>query len=424
VNPSFRRYAPPALTWATALILYAVISYPYHGVLLTVYGFYPQAIYVGACLLGLMLLFTHGHSAMPVEYSKASWIAIAGLLTVMCCTLVSTRNPTVIRDLLLLSLLVLIFTRLRGVDCLMLLRASIYLHVLFLLPALIIVALFYAGAIDWPTWRVERLGLSPANPLLVRAALGDFQYYLPWWLALVPHDLAMNQGFGLTFVRQPFVYIEPTDTWLYSGLMLWIAAADDRMPLRRFCIFILGTALAFSFSVAGILATAGAVMMCVGVVIGGRALVLGIAGGAVMLLSVLPIDMLLGLISENKVGQLQFYTDNIQILTNPTLFGSTEFGKPKVSYGLLTVLDRYGMVGLGYLLLVLVAFAVAAFHLLGDKRNLGWRRFPLFIGSAVALAMTMKYPGIVPAMPALALAASLSFRQYGRDPFEAAAVQS
>jgi hypothetical protein len=179
-----------------------------------------------------------------------------------------------------------------------------------------------------------------------------------------------------------------------------------------------------SFSVAGILATVGAALVCVGIVVGGRMLVFGIIGGIALVFSVLPLDFLLNLIAENKASQLEFYTDNLKVLSNPTLFGSTDFAERQdVNYGILSVIDRYGFVGFGVAVLCLLAFALMAFHLLSDEKNLGWKRFPLFIGSAVSLAMTVKYPGIVPAMPTMCLAAALSFRQFQMNPFASAALR-
>ncbi len=417
-------FANSALTWATAIVIYLVMSYPYHAIVLTGIDVFPQAIYAGLCLLGFALFFVHRHSPLPVEYSRITWLFVVGLLFVMSMTLLTTRNPTVVRELLLLGLALLLLLRVRGVDCLMVMRALVYVSVIVLLPAMIIVAMFYAGFIDGPTWRVERLGLGETNPLMIRGTIGSAEYYLPWFLAFVPHMASFDQGFGLVFVRQPLVYIEPTDTWLYSAGLLWFAVADRTMPLRILCIAVLGLALAVSYSVAGILATVGAALVCVGVYVGGRTLVLAIVGGIAMLFSVLPLDFLLSLIAENKANQLEFYTDNLKVLSNPTLFGSADFAERQdVNYGMLSVIDRYGLVGFGFAVLALIAFALMAFHLLNDKENLGWKRFPLFVGSAVSLAMTAKYPGIVPAMPIMSLAAALSFRQFQMSPFTAAAIR-
>jgi hypothetical protein len=417
-------HAHPALSWSLALVVYVVVSYPYHAVLLTTFGGYPQAVYIALCGFGLLLLFAHRRTAMPVEYSRVTGLVIAAFVGVMALSYLHTRNPTVIRELLLLGIVILVFLRIRGVDALMVLRALVYIAVIFLLPALVVVALFYSGAIDWPNWRVERLGLAPSNPVLVRGLIGNFEYYLPMWLAFVPHGSQIDHGFGLVFVRQPLVYIEPTDTWLYCAGLFWLAVADERMALRRLCIAVLGVTLAVSFSAAGVLATMGSVLICIGVYFGGRTLMLAVLGGFAVLVSLVPLEVLLGFVAENKAAQLEFYSENIQVLTEPTMFGNADFTKQGANYGLLTVLDRYGMVGLGYLLIALAVFAATAFHLLNDRQNLGWRRFPLFIGSAVTLAMTAKYPGLVPAMPALCLAATLSFRQYLRNPFDAAAVRS
>jgi hypothetical protein len=83
-----------------------------------------------------------------------------------------------------------------------------------LLLAFLDVSMFYAHWIDWPTWSVERLTLDATNPVLIRQEWGDADYYPPLRIALVPQALDVtDQGFGFHFVRQPFVYTEPSGTW-------------------------------------------------------------------------------------------------------------------------------------------------------------------------------------------------------------------
>src|SRR5207248_8195108 len=91
----------------------------------------------------------------------------------------------------------------------------------------------------------------------------------------VPHswDVA-DQGFGLHLIRQSFLYMEPTETWYYLAGLFWIVLADEKMPGRGPCLVVLGIALALSFSVFGILATAGALMLVAAMWLGGRSLVL------------------------------------------------------------------------------------------------------------------------------------------------------
>jgi hypothetical protein len=409
------------VAWIGAAALYLVVSYPYHAILLSWLGPFPQAVYGVVSILAIALLFARARPTLALEYQKPAFAAACALAFTMLVTFAVHRNPTVIRELLLLGLLCALLFRARGEETLKLLRAMTLIHVAFLVPAMIVVALFYGGLIDWPTWRVERLGFGPANPLFIRSDYADFEYYLPLWTALIPHAAVDEQGFGVAFVRQPLVFIEPTDTWLYSTALFWYAIADPRMPLRKFCIGVLALALLVSFSVAGILATAGAIVLCVAVSIGGRAMVpLAILAGALLLMAV-PLETLLNLIGANKGEQLVFYRENVTVLDNLTLLGNAPAADEEpTSYGFLIVPYRYGLVGAAVILGVIAAMAFASLRLLGDAATLGWRRFPLFIGCFVSLVMLAKYPGIVPAMETLSLAAALSLRQRVLDPFSRA----
>lgn len=405
------------LVFIIALALYVTVSYPYQAVIFPWLGSTPQLTYAVLCSAGVLAIVLYGAKSPIVEYRRPTTIGLAVLTVAMLITLVVCRNPTVIRDLLLLLLLGLLLFRARGELTLRVLRWLTYVSVAALVPALIVVALFNAGLIDWSPWRVERLGLLPGNPLRVRADLADYEYYLPLWISMVPYSLLTDQGFGLNFVRQPLVFIEPTDTWLYTAGLFWLAVADTRMPGRRFCLAVMAIALAVSFSVAGIVATVLAGVMCVAIVVGGRPMILVAAVATLVLPMLVPVPDLLTLLGSNKADQFRFYSENVTVLNTLSVFGNPPLpDEQPLSYGLLIVLDRYGIVGAAALVGVIVAIACIAFRLLADVETLGSRRFPLFIASFVSLAMLVKYPGIIPAMPVLCMAAGLSMRQLCKDP--------
>jgi hypothetical protein len=410
-DESAQRVARAWFAWVVAAILYVTISYPYQAIVLRVAGPYPQVAYALLCLFGATLMFWYWRPPSAIEYRRPALIALLVLTAAMLVTLVVRRNPTVIRDLLLLSLIVAVWFRARGAAMLQLMRTLVYLSVLVFVPAMIAVSLFNAGLLDWPSWSVERFGLSADNPLAIRAAGGDARYYLPLSLGIVPHDIATDQGFGLRFVRQPLVFIEPTGLWLYSVGLFWYTIADVRMPGRIACLVILGIALLVSFSVAGILATLAAIMFCMAFAAGGRPLVFALAGAALLLLALVPIPTLLTLVAFDKAEQFEFYSENLTVLSRLSPFGNSPGDTEEVqSYGLLVVLDRYGIVGAGVIVAIIALMAIVSFRILRDRATLGWRRFPLFIGCFVTLAMLFKYPGIVPAAPAICLAAALSLR--------------
>jgi hypothetical protein len=356
-------------------------------------------------------MFSRRRTQEPLELRQPTVLVVCLLACSMLITLGLEHNPTVIRDLLLLGMLATLIFRARGSEMVQIVRALIHISAIALVPAMLVVALFYTGLIDWPSWHVDRLGLSSNNPLSIRAGLGNYDYYLPLWIALVPHVGVTDQGFGLQFVRQPFVYIEPTDTWLYTAGLFWLAVADSKLPARGICISILGLALALSFSVAGVLATVAAAMFCIAMAAGGGTLVMLLLGAVATLFALLPIDQMLALVGSNKADQFAYYATNVSVLSDLTVFGHS--GSPDeqpLSYGLLIVLNRYGVIGAAVILGVIVAMSLACFRLLRDASALGWRRYPIFIACFVSLVMLTKYPGIVPAMPAICLGAALGLR--------------
>jgi hypothetical protein len=405
------------VTWIVAAILYIAVTYPYQAVVFPWLGSSPQIVYVVLCLVGMAMLSSFVTSGVVVEHRRTVIVAILVLTIPMLMTLAIYLNPTVIRDLLLVTLIVMVWFRTQGHANLQIMRALIYISVAALLLAILVVPMFYAHWIDWPTWSVDRLALDAANPVRTRQEYADADYYLPLWMALVPQVQVADQGFGVEFIRQPFVFTEPSGTWYYTASLFWLAVADSRLAWRKFCLVVLGIALVFSFSVAGILATIAAVLFCVAFAVGGRAVVLVIVAAAVALLAIVPIDQILALLGSNKSDQFSFYRDNVTVLTSLTWFGnSVSMDEQPRSYGLLVVLYRYGVVGAAALLLMIVLMTIASFRLLRDTYTLSWRRYPLFIGCFVALALLTKYPGIVPAVPAIVLAASISLRQTRTDP--------
>jgi hypothetical protein len=323
-------------------------------------------------------------------------------------------NLTVIRELLLLTVVATAVRAMSAGD-MGLTRAFIYITAVAFLPAFIAVTLFYAHWLDWPTWAAEHLNLSETNPLLTRA--GDFDFYVPLWVAVIPHAVAIDQGFGLNFVRQTFVYIEPTDVWYFVSGPFWIALADTKMPARTMCLTVMGIALALSFSVFGILVTAIAIMLAAAMMLGGRALVAGICITMLVALPFVPLYEWVQLLGSNKADEVRFYAENVTVLRDVTLLGhpALQVEQP-LSYGFLTVIYRYGIVGFGVTVGVALAILWAGFRLLGDK-VLGWRQYPLFIACFVSVAQLVKGTTVVPTMAALSLAMAIGIRQGRLGPF-------
>jgi hypothetical protein len=410
--------------WIVAAVLYVVVSYPYQAVVFPWLGAFPQVTYAVLCMLGILIMFSHRGARVPLEHRRQIVLGVCLLTCSMLTTLALDRNPTVVRDLLLLGLLATLLFKTRGSETVQIVRSLIHISTMALVPAMLVVAMFYTGLIDWPSWNVERLGLPSSNPLSIRAGLGDFDYYLPLWVAIVPHLGATDQGFGLQFVRQPFLYIEPADTWLYTSGLFWLAVADSKLPGRTICLSILGLALALSFSVVGVLATIAALMFCVAMAAGGGALVMLLLGAVATLFAILPIDQMLALVGSNKADQFAYYAANVSLLNDLTMFGhSTSPDEQPLSYGFLIVLNRYGVIGAAVILGVILALGFAYFRLLRDASALGWRRYPIFIACFVSLAMLTKYPGIVPAMPAICLGTALSLRLMRIDPLSMSLVR-
>jgi hypothetical protein len=245
----------------------------------------------------------------------------------------------------------------------------------------------------------------------------DFNYHLPLWVAVVPHAAAVEQGFGLSFTRQSFLYTEPSDVWYFMAGAFWIAVADTRMPARTLCLVVLGVALALSFSVFGILVTAVALMFAVGSALGGRLLMACVAAAILAGVTLVPLEDWVRLLGSNKADEFSFYTQNVTVFSDLTLLGHVASQKEQpLSYGFLTVLYRYGVVGFAVNVCVSAMILWAGFRLLNERAALGWRRFPLFIGCFVSVALLIKGTAIVPTMAALILGAALGFRQARLDP--------
>src|SRR5438270_8466089 len=196
------------LVWIGAAALYFVVSYPYQGVLYTWCGQFAQAVFVVLCGVSTVALLSQRASEFW-QYRIAAPLAITALALTMLVTLAAHGNLTVVRELLLLAVTALAFRATMAGD-LAVVRALIYVSSAALVPAILVTGMFYANWIDWPTWSVDHLDLADSNPLKIRQEWADFDYYLPFWIAVVPHswDVA-DQGFGLHLIRQSFLYMEP-----------------------------------------------------------------------------------------------------------------------------------------------------------------------------------------------------------------------
>jgi hypothetical protein len=399
------------LVWVGAAALYFVVSYPFQGVVYSWCGDFVQIAFVVACGVSAFALQAQRRGEPP-QYSVAAKIAVGALALAMLVTLAAHGNPTVIREMLLLAVIAVAWRATIKAN-LEPVRALIYVTVAALVPAFVVSAMFYAHWIDWPTWSVDHLNLADSNPLKIRQNWGDFNYYLPLWVAVVPNafDVA-DQGLGLSFIRQSFLYTEPSDVWFYGAGLFWIAVADVKMPARALCLVVLGIALALSFSVFGILVTAAALMLALAMALGGRGAVLLLAVATLAALPFVPLDKLVRLLGSNKADQINFYTQNLQVFGDLTWLGhGASPDEQPLSYGFLVILYRYGIVGFAVSLGVTAAIVWASIRLLSDAATLGWRRFPLFIACFVSVALLIKDTGIVPTMPAICLAAALGFRQ-------------
>jgi len=402
--------------WVAAAALYFVASYPYQGVLYSWCYDFAQVTFVVLGVVGAVATLSV-QRGQPLQYRWSMGIAICALALTMLATLAAYGNLTVVRELLLL-VLIAAATRAMMTGDPWLVRAFIYLTVVALIPSYLATAMFHVHWLDQSSWGVESLNLSDTNPLVLRQINGADDFYLPLWVAVVPVGPAIDQGFGLHFMRQTFVYIEPTDVWYFVSGPFWIALADSRMPARRLCLVVLGVALTLSFSVFGILATFLALMCAAAMVLGGR-LLLSLVGVIVLaVLYFVPLYDWVQLIGGNKADEVDFYVQNVTVLSDVTLLGhaAASQGDRPISYGFLDVIYRYGIVGFSVTLCVAIAILWAAFRLLSDARALGWRRYPLFIACFVSVAMLVKGTTIVPTMAALSLAAGIGFRRRNLSP--------
>ena len=403
------------LVWVGAAALYFVATYPFQGVLYSWCLDSAQVAFVVMGVVGALTLLSVQRGLVP-QYRWSIGLAVCALGFAMLATLAAYANITVVRELLLL-VVVTAAVRVSIAGDLDLARGFIYITVITLIPAMLVTVMFYAHWLDWPSWQVEHLGLPNTNPVMSRTINGDFEFYLPLWVAVIPHTQAADQGFGLNFVRQSFVFIEPSDLWYFVSGPFWIALADTRMPARTLCLSVLGIALALSFSVFGILVTLAALMFAGAMAIGGRLLLSLVAAITLVALPFIPLYEWIQLLGSNKADEVSFYVQNVTVLRDVTLLGhAASQSEQPLSYGFLTVIYRYGMVGLGVTLCVAAAILWVAFRLLGDAKTLGWRRYPLFIACFASVALLVKGTAIVPTMAALSVSAAIGIRQRRLNP--------
>lgn len=387
--------------WFLAIVLYIIVPYPSSPVTFQIFGAYPREVYTILCLIGLMLVWS-----CPLRDSRDDSVKHLTTLFFLyvigfAATFLATSNSMVIRDALLFCLLFYMIKRLSQNDFLNVCRCYILINLFCLTFAGIAVILFYTEVLDWKTWSAFSLNLNEANSASIR---WDYDYYLPLRIALVAQSDVGDAGFGLNFVRQPFLYNEPSSTWHYTFGLFGIALADYKLPFRPLCIAVFGLALILSFSVFGILAVVFVYMIVLAHRFFDKRIILAVVLPILVVVIYNFNETLLQLVGGNKLEQYLLFSNNIDIFKNISMFGAVYELPENISYesyGALEVVSRYGVYGSLLYITTMAYLTVTSYRILVDSALPAFQRHAMSMAGFVTIFLALKDPSLVLAAPIL-----------------------
>lgn len=394
-----------------AFLLASIVVYPSSPILqLLLVGDYQISMALFA-VATLMFTWIYKSCHQPGRFNAISKLVRAYWLSITAICIISftvTGSKTALRDVLFISAIC---------GMILYLPRQIYVHIVeyyvFILSALIIIAsmgviIFFSGLIDQQSWYVPHLSLNENNAICSReAGVDGFNYYLPLYLGVVAiPNLLAEQGFGFTFIRQPFIFTEPAYAWAYLAPLWFLVFGDRTFRNRIFCLFSISVALIFSFSVWGILS----VLLTLIILYLIRRSKKPFSAVLITILFLLPVsyyyEPILTAVSPSKLEAVKSIVERADVMGR---FSSVPFGLKIESdfggdagngstlgiFGALSILPRYGYCGMLLYICWLIVVALWAIKYFKSRKPFVGASSSILLGATfVSLLVLLKVPQI------------------------------
>lgn len=259
---------------------------------------------------------------------------------------------------------------------------------------------FFLGLIERESCYVSLSIVNESNPVYTRQIGSDFTYYFPFFVCVIPiPNYVENLGFGIAFIRQPFIFTEPTYTWTYLAPVWFLVYSDKAFRNRTFCLSFLTLGLLLSFSVWGIL-SAGLILYIL-LIVKLRMIRQQRAAIVFVLTSiaavVLNYELVLGIIGGGKIGQVDSLVERINLGAPLSLLGFASGdveSDESIGYGFGTVLMRYGVIGATVYLVWWIYLFCWSLRLFTDRRKQSCEFSPMlfFCSLTMSQLMALKIP--------------------------------
>ena len=385
--------------WILALFLFVIISYPGSPFFYQFLMSAPTYAYLALLFLFLIFSISLKNNAIYISgkvrintFSTLQALVFVSLIT----TLITTQNPTAVRDLLTYAVVLILLLLIRDGDFIKVLTTKYLLA--SILVAVSIVAytlLFFFPEIRFD-WLVPKLSIYEGNPIVTRHGYGDFEYSMLFYYSTVLFDTSTE-----TYLLGS-IFAEPTHVFAFLLGPLFFCLRVDRFKGRQFVILTLIFYMMYTLSLYP------AIVLLLGSTL------------AILLLSLKPSNYtfnfflisipiviwfagssllfeFLKLIPEAKVSQMDYYfgPENLLALTS----GSSIFGLSEVpegpSWGSAILIFRYGYFGFFVWVSLVVFYLVEACKFLFHRELSKTRRFFSFMALFSATLMSLKVPNML-----------------------------
>ena len=386
------------------ILFLILVTYPSSPILFALLGAYPSLSYIFIVLILIfLLLFT---TRKKIRVSKELRIIFILLGFSIVLNFGFAAIGTAIRDFLTLLVIYITLISLNKNQLCKLLQRYTYFQVFFIATAMASTLIFVS--FDMPGWNVESLTyLSDDNPIIARQKSGDFDYFMPLYLSVVPIERD-----GLT--RFPLMFTEPTYLWNYC-LGLFIFQFYSRR--NYLVILLLGSALVFSLSYFGLLVIIVMIIMISLDFLRNASKFSRFTFSFFLLVSLLILtwihpnfflDSLYLILPEQKFKQIDYYFSVVNIFNNLSIFGTDTVDEFRV-YGATAILPRYGVLGFIVYISVLALILLKArslYNLSIKRRFMKKSQNKGYYYAIIASTLYMiKTPIFIPFIPLLFLSA-------------------
>ena len=400
-----------------SFLLLFIVTYPANVVLYLFTFNIGSEVYSAISIILIINLIIFDFSVSKYRTNKpiCNWVVVFCILCLLGYFV--NGSKTAARDSLTM-LAIWFFIKLPPRLIVEVVRKYIVYHAIFLLISGLAISTWIFGFIDLDQWHVSRLSfINNNNSAVVRDNYGDFVYHMPFYLTLIPIDISNNLTswfFGMRFSRLPFMYAEPSYTWMYTVGLFCFSIGDQNMPYRKWLLLMMFLALLLSFSVQGILSLiiAGFIGLCFSsfslVKRNPRTFI-------IFLFTVILVGQIFGLnlavlriIGESKVEYALFLENTLSLETltaNLSLLGGDESLLTNAHVGSLSILVRYGLLGSGILVLFWIWLIDRSIFLLSFKQ-VSFRMCFLPLSVLVSCFIAFRIPQINQMIPIILLSAT------------------